>query len=195
MTPVTPVRKPLTSPDHQSSPATPPTATSPIPYTPSLLSRFLRYSQDHLGVHDAVSYEDTLLRHGYGPDILHKVPSKGLENLGVSTDDVIRLKDASLPWFSGPHAKRRRSGDSDEAGAQRTSSPKKGVVSYERRWFTADGNSDGMSRFYGGLMEKGDRPEVEADGTWMEVWYFCEARNDWVQVLLGFVVVEDAEPF
>lgn len=42
-------------------------------------------------------------------------------------------------------------------------------------------------------MEGGDGPEVEPDGTWMEVWYFCEACNDWAQVPWGFVAVEDAE--
>ena len=42
-------------------------------------------------------------------------------------------------------------------------------------------------------MEGGDGPEVEPDGTRMEVWYFCEARNDWAQVPWGFVAVEDAE--
>jgi len=39
---------------------------------------------------------------------------------------------------------------------------------------------------------------VAPDGTWMEVWYFCEAHDDWAQVPWGFVVVEDAkdaEPF
>ena len=38
-------------------------------------------------------------------------------------------------------------------------------------------------------MEGGDGPEVEPDGTWMEVWYFCEACNDWAQVPWGFVAV------
>ena len=47
-------------------------------------------------------------------------------------------------------------------------------------------------------MEGGDGPEVEPDGTQMEICYFCEARDDWAQVPQGFVVVEDAkdaEPF
>ena len=88
-------------------------ATSPIPYMPSLLSRFLQYLQDHLGIRNALLYENVLLRHGYGPDILHKVPSKDLENLDISAGDVIRLKDASLPWFTGPLAKCKRGDDAE----------------------------------------------------------------------------------
>ena len=42
-------------------------------------------------------------------------------------------------------------------------------------------------------MEGGDGPKVEPDGTQMEVWYFCEALNDWAQVPWGFVADEDAE--
>ncbi|KAF8503814.1 hypothetical protein F5888DRAFT_1800103 [Russula emetica] len=90
-TPVTPIRKPSTPTVHRS-PSTPtvtPTVTSPTPYTPLLLSRFLQYMQDHLGVRNAISYENALLQHGFGPDILHKVPSKDLEDLGISAGDII----------------------------------------------------------------------------------------------------------
>ncbi len=196
--PVTPIREPVT-PVIRRSPSEPtqPTATSPTPYTPSLLSRFLRYSQEHLGVCNATSYENALLRHGYGPDILHKVPSKDLENLDISAGDVIRLKEASLPWFTGPLAKRKRGDDveTETQGASRPPPAKKRVVRYERRWFTAAGNPDGASQFFGGPMVEGDPPEVGLDGLVMEVWYFCEARNDWAEIPLGLVAVEEADPF
>ena len=185
-TPVTPVRTPTVN----RSPSAP-AAISPTPYTPSLLSRFLQYSQDHLGVRNAISYENALLQHGYGPDILHKVPSKDLESLDISAGDIIRLKEASLPWFTGPLAKRKRG---DDAETHRPSPLKKRVVRYERRWFTVNGDPDGSHQFYGATMEEGERPELELDGTRMEVWYFCEARENWAKVPLGFVVVEEAEP-
>lgn len=85
--PITPAREPSMPTIHRSPSG--PTPTSPTPYSPSLLSRFLKYSQDHLGVRNAISYENALLRHGYGPDILHKVPSKDLENLDISAGNVI----------------------------------------------------------------------------------------------------------
>jgi hypothetical protein len=44
-------------------------------------------------------------------------------------------------------------------------------------------------------MVEGDPPEVGLDGSVMEVWYFCEARNDWAEVPLGLVAVEEADPF
>jgi hypothetical protein len=188
--PVTPIREPSTPTILRLSSG--PTATSLTPSTPSLLSQFLQYSQDHLGVHNAISYENALLWHGYGPDILHKVPSKDLENLDISTGDVIWLKEASLPWFTGPLAK-RKCGDSIETQGQ--SPPKKRVVRYEQQWFTANGDPDGASQFYGSTMEEGVGPGVELDGTMVEVWYFCKARNDWAQVPHGFVVAEDAETF
>jgi hypothetical protein len=44
-------------------------------------------------------------------------------------------------------------------------------------------------------MEEGDSPSgVGLDGTLMEVWYFCEARDDWAQVPHGLVAVEEADP-
>lgn len=192
---MSPARNPSTPTVHRS-PSAPTAAISPTPYTPSLLSRFLQYSQDFLGVCNATSYENALLRHGYGPDILHKVPSKDLENLDISAGDVIRLKEASLPWFTGPLAKRKRV-SSDDAETRGPPRPKKkaAVVRYERRWFTGSGNPDGANQFYGTTMEEGDSPEIGLDGTSVEVWYFCDARNDWARVPNGFVAVEEADPF
>jgi hypothetical protein len=129
---------------------------------------------------------------------LHKVPSKDLENLDISAGDVIRLQEASLPWFTGPLAKRKRGDDAETqgpSGSSGPSPPKKRVVRYEKRWFTANGDRDGANQFYGSTMEEGDGPEVGLDGTVTEVWYFCEARNDWAQVPHGFVAVEEADPF
>jgi len=87
-TPITPVHKPSSMPTVHRLPSAPtaigPTATSPTPFTPLLLSQFLEYSQDHLGIRNAISYGNVLLWHDYSPDILHKVPSKDLENLDIS---------------------------------------------------------------------------------------------------------------
>ena len=164
-----------------------------------LLSQFLQYLRDHLGISNAISYENALLWHGYGPDILHKVPSKDLENLGISTGDVIQLKEACLPWFTGPLAKHKHHDDAEpQDSGQEPPPPKKRLVRYEQRWFTADGNPDGTTQFYGGTMKgrDGPEPEGESDGTQAEVWYFYEAHNDWAQVPLGFVAVtDDADPF
>ncbi len=167
-------------------------ATSPTPYSPLLLSRFLQYSQDHLGVCNALSYENALLWHNYGPDILHRVPSKDLENLDISAGDVIWLKDASLPWFTGPLAKHKRSDDTETQG---TSPLAKKAVRYEWWWFTASGDPNSASQSFGGAMERGDGPEVKQDGSQVEVWFFCEACNGWAKVLPGFVSVEEVEHF
>jgi hypothetical protein len=125
---------------------------------------------------------------------LHKVPSTDLKNLDISAGDVIRLKEASLPWFTGPLAKCKH-GDDVETHRPSESPPRKRTVRYERRWFTLNGNPDGVHQFHGRTMEEGDCSEFELDGTRMEVWYFCEARDDWAQVSLGLVAVEEAELF
>jgi hypothetical protein len=119
---------------------------------------------------------------------------KDLENLDISAGDVIRLKEASLPWFTGPLAKRKCG---NNAELQEPFPPlKKRIVRYERRWFTADGEPDGANQFYGGTMEESESPATDiVDGMQLEVWYFCEARNDWARVPQGFVAVEEADPF
>ena len=198
--PVTPVHRPSTvSTVHWSPSAPTTTVTSPTLYTPLLLSWFLQYSQDHLGVFNTISYENTLLQHGYGLDILHKVPSKDLKNLGISTGDIIRLKEACLPWFTGPLTKCKHHNDAKPQDlGQEPPPPKKRLVRYKRWWFTADSNPDGATQFYGGIMKgcNGLKPKGESDGMQAEVWYFCEAHNDWAQVPLGFVAVaDDADPF
>jgi hypothetical protein len=37
----------------------------------------------------------------------------------------------------------------------------------------------------------GEHSEVQLDRTRIEVWYFCEARNDWARVPLGFVATAE----
>ena len=146
--------------------------TSPTLYTPLLLSQFLQYSWDHLGISNAISYENMLLWHGYGPDILHKVPSKDLKNLGISTGDVIQLKEACLPWFTEPLAKCKHHDDAEpQDSGQEPPPPKKRLVRYELRWFTANRNPDGTTQFYGGTIKghNGPKPEGESDGMQAEV--------------------------
>ena len=78
---------------------------------------------------------------------------------------------------------------------QRLSPLSKRVVRYKQQWFTLNSNPDGASCFHSGAMEcnegGGEHSEVQLDGTWMEVWYFCKARNDWARVPLGFVATAE----
>ena len=112
----------------QSIGVTPP--LSPVRNTPTLLTRFLHDCEDNLGIANATLYESPLRRKSYSPDILHKVSDDALENIGIPAGDVIRLKDASLPWYTGPSAKRRR------IEVEKPPEPvPKAVVSYKRRWY------------------------------------------------------------
>jgi hypothetical protein len=55
-------------------------------------------------------------------------------------------------------------------------------VRYEEQW--ANG---GRKRFYGPHMVRGSGRSSGPAGH--EIWYFCEARNDWYPVPQGFVAV------
>lgn len=163
------------------------TEQSPTHPSPSQLTRFLRHCEDDLGIANVSVYESPLRRKAYGPDILHKVDDEALENLGISPGNIIRLKDAAVPWYNGPAAKKRRI--TSESGEE-PSQGKKSLVSYEKRWFDPEGNQTGASRFWGPIMEAGD--EVLEPG--LQIWYRCEARGDWFPIPRGYVAVEEAEP-
>lgn len=163
---------------------------SPVRNTPTLLTRFLRDCEDELGISNATLYESPLRRKSYGPDILHRVSDTALESIGIPAGDIIRLKDASLPWYTGPSAKRRRV-DTEKSGAEPTPQT---VVSYERRWYDVDGQQTGASRFWGPPMTGGD-PQLEEG---LQIWYKCIARQDWFPVPRGFEAHEEGvedDPF
>lgn len=169
------------------TPATP--QHSPVRNTPTLLTRFLRDCEDDFGISGATLYESPLRRKSYGPDILHRVSDSALEGIGIPAGDVIRLKDASLPWYTGPSAKRRRL-DTEEPSSE----PAVGTISYERRWYDADGKQTGGSRFWGPPMKGGD-PHLEEG---LQIWYKCPARQDWFPVPRGYEVHDDSvedDPF
>ncbi|KDQ50470.1 hypothetical protein JAAARDRAFT_97543, partial [Jaapia argillacea MUCL 33604] len=81
--------------------------SSPPAPSPSHLGHFLTYAQDHLGVCNALSCEDKMAEHSYGPDILHKVPKADLTALKIPAGDVIRLQNGSQKWWKGPDVKRK----------------------------------------------------------------------------------------
>ncbi|KAF8546132.1 hypothetical protein OG21DRAFT_1491548 [Imleria badia] len=75
--------------------------------SPSHLTRYLKYAETHLSVRHALNYKSSLELNGIGPDILPDVDDKLLASLGISTGDVICLKNGSTAWWNGPEAKRK----------------------------------------------------------------------------------------
>ena len=159
---------------------------SPARPSPSQLARFLHHCKDDLGIPDVSIYESPLRQKSYGPDILHKVDNKALEDLGIFPRNIIRLKDAVIPWYNGPYAKKRRI--ANESGAE-GSQGKKPLVAYEKRWFDTEGNQTGGNRFWGPPMEGGD--DVLEPG--LQIWYKCEARQNWFPVPRGYVAVAEGD--
>jgi hypothetical protein len=158
---------------------------SPTRPSPSQLACFLRHCEDDLGISDASIYESPLRQKSYGPDILHKVDNKALEDIGISLGNIIRLKDAVIPWYNGPSVKNWRI--VSESGAE----GKKPLVTYEKRWFDTEGNQTGGNRFWGPPMEGGNGDQVLDPG--LQIWYKCEARQDWFPVPQGYVAVAEGE--
>ncbi|KIM83494.1 hypothetical protein PILCRDRAFT_6924 [Piloderma croceum F 1598] len=157
---------------------------SPTCPSPSQLTRFLRHCEDDLGIADVAFYESPLHRKLYGPDILHKVNNKALEDIGISPGNIIHLKDAAIPWYNGPSAKKRKIASRNEVEQGQAKKP---LVVYEKRWFDMEGNQTGASCFWGPTMEGGK----EHLGPGLQIWYKCEACQDWFIIPHGFVVVEE----
>jgi hypothetical protein len=160
-----------------------PVARSPLLPSPSQLTRFLVHAETNLGVQDATLYELPLRNKRYGPDILHRVSEKALEEVGIHPGDVICLQDGAVVWWNGPDAKRKRvDGDKD------TSEPpaKRDSVAYEKRY-----DDGGGCHFSGPPMVGGD---YSVPGE--TLWYKCEARKEWFPVPPGYtVIMEEEDPW
>jgi hypothetical protein len=180
---------------HTAVPATPSSShtpqnssaskTSPTCPSPSQLTRFLRHCEDDLGISDASIYKSHLCQKSYGPNILHKVDNKALEDIGISPGNIIHLKDAVIPWYNGPSAKKWR------IVRENRVEDKKPLVAYEKRWFDAEGNQTSGNCFWGPPMEGGDSNQVLDPG--LQIWYKCKAYQDWFPVPQGYVAVAEGE--
>lgn len=178
----------ITHPEALPAPTTPKRAAHPISdstttppgrlVTPNSLSRFLRHAQTEMGINEAMTYESPLREQAYEPDILHKVSDSSLAALGIPGGHIICMKDASRSWFTGPLFLQDR--DSSPA-------PVSHQVDYERRWTDAEGKSTGSARFTGPPMVADEHGEVLEEG--LELWWKCEARNDWFPVPQGLMVI------
>ena len=76
-------------------------------YIPSHITQFLKHASSKLGVRNALDFESSLHRKGYGPDILPDIADSELVAFGISEGDVICLKKGSCRWWNGPDAKRK----------------------------------------------------------------------------------------
>lgn len=94
------------TPTQQKSHEDGPSLPQPIPSS-SYLTYYLRYAEEHLGIHHVLVYKTSLELNGIGPDILPDVDDKFLSNLGISAGDVIHLKKGSTAWWNGPDTKQK----------------------------------------------------------------------------------------
>lgn len=83
-------------------------SSSPAKNTPTKLSRFLQYVEEHEGMKGATMWEDMLSERGYGPDIMDEIDKSDLVSCGFSDGDALRLKRAARIWWTSPDAKRIR---------------------------------------------------------------------------------------
>ncbi|KAJ6600692.1 hypothetical protein B0H10DRAFT_1824555 [Mycena sp. CBHHK59/15] len=165
-----------TTPKRQPGPAA--ITNSPVLPTPTKLPRFLEHAERSLGVVQARTFESPMRRNGYGPDIMHLLDNKALEDIGMNKGDVLRIKTGAPQWWNGPDAKRKRV-DSNNSGGSAAVVAK---VSFEVRY--ADG---GAQRLYGPRITPAQSPSQSDNDT----WYRCPVRNAWVPMPLGYRPVFD----
>lgn len=99
-------------------------------------------------------------RHVYGPDILHKVKLDKLEGLGIPAGNVLCLREASLPWVTGPLAKQLDLSPEQISSLPGRVSKKQhlfeNLVEYEKQWYNDAGDETGSSRVTGQIMALSD---------------------------------------
>jgi len=134
-------------------------------------------------------YEDALDLQGIRPVILAEIDQSILSSFGISPWNIIHLRKGSVVWWNGPDAKRKRSNTSTSLGTEHGKSvgslPRK-KVAYEKKFHDSSGN-----RFSGPPMQADDGDSLS--GTDYKLFYKCKARNQWLPVPKGFMVVEDED--
>ena len=173
-----------------------PTTSAPLSAprnTPTKLSCFLRFAEQHLGVDSATGYEDKFWAHGYGPDILHLVEDAALQCIGLSEGDIIQLKQNALCWWNleSESNKCKCSDDDDGEGGptlphsapHTPRTPPNVKVQYEKRY-----HDGGSARLYGPQLTPGTLP-LDMDFDWT---YFCQAHGEYVPLPDGYIPVLDA---
>ncbi|KIK78010.1 hypothetical protein PAXRUDRAFT_165131, partial [Paxillus rubicundulus Ve08.2h10] len=163
---------------------------SPLIRTPTQLFRFLQHAEAQLGISNATRYEGALHMQDIGPDILPDVSDWTLQDMGMSTGDIIWLKKGSAPWWKGPDSKRKCSDSetlTESCGLNLTldrSSAKK--IAYERCY-----HDGGASRFSAGAMwaDKDDSRGLHN----YDIFYHSDIHAQWLPVPKGFSIDEEED--
>ncbi|KAG1906555.1 uncharacterized protein F5891DRAFT_1181965 [Suillus fuscotomentosus] len=159
---------------------------SPPALTPSMLTRFLKHAEDHLGVVFATTYKSSLCGIGAGPDILAEMADQDLVRVGLSAGDIIRLKKGSITWWNGPLAKntaKRQRSDTSESNV-----PELKKFQYERRY-----HDGGRAYISGSCMKRDERAPDKQPELDYGLYYFCENRQSWVIFPPGYTSESEGE--
>ncbi|KAG1736185.1 hypothetical protein EDB19DRAFT_1830002 [Suillus lakei] len=140
--------------------------TSPVAPTPSTLTHFLKYAEDHLGVAFASTYEPSLC--------------------GIGAGDIIRLKKGSVIWWNGPLVK--SSTKCQWSDTTESNIPKYKKFQYERRY-----HDGGRAWFSGSCMKPDEHPLMERPDLDYDLYYFCENRQSWVIFPPGFTFESEGD--
>ncbi|KIK90856.1 hypothetical protein PAXRUDRAFT_150973, partial [Paxillus rubicundulus Ve08.2h10] len=146
----------------------------PFIRTPTQLFHFLQHAEAHLGISSATRYEGALWMQDIGLDILLDVSNQTLQDMGMSTSDIICLKKGSAPWWKGPDSKRK---------CNRSSAKK---IAYKRCY-----HDRGDSHFSAGAMwadEDDSRGLHDYD-----IFYHNYIHAQWLPVPKGFSIDEGEE--
>ena len=125
-----------------------------------------------------------------GPDILTDVSDQTLQDMGMNTGEIIRLKKGSALWWIGPDAKRKRSDSEPLAKSQLNLTldrPNVKKIAYERRYFRG-----GASHFGAGPMRFDDGDDSGGPRDY-DIFYYSDEHAQWLPVPKGFSVDEAGE--
>jgi len=139
--------------------------TSPLIFSPSKITHYLKHAEQNLGVRNASMYKRDLHDNSYGPDILHLVETQALVKLGIPAGDAVRLKNGAQAWWSGPDAKSLKHKASSIQPPNSPPNPKK--YRFEKHY-----NGGGAKSYFGSAIER-ETPDSDAaprDYSW---WFFC----------------------
>ncbi|KAH9916502.1 hypothetical protein B0H21DRAFT_703012 [Amylocystis lapponica] len=196
--PSVPLTPSPSTPKRQHRPVRAP--STPLRPSPSDLRKCLDYIDKHpeLGLQAASQYYTALYAQGLGPDIIPSMSTHDLTSspIKMKLGDVVRLKRGCEQWWDAPDGKRscRRQEDdlfSPDQSAQEGPSVVK-LVRYERRY--NDNGCPGFSSWFAPpLVRNEDGESLEDSEDQSKLFYYDEARQEFVPVPAGYIVPANDE--
>ncbi|KAF5368750.1 hypothetical protein D9757_010410 [Collybiopsis confluens] len=173
-----------TSRGHSVLPLAPVTVlpASPPRNSPTKLPRFLKDLEKAGTVPHASRHLYALEDKSYGPDILHLVDQKMLEDLGIKSGDAIRLRSEATIWWNSAAAKRKAAKAPAGDGRSDGNDKRRRLIRLEKRYKDGEGRMSCQGYVE---LSTSDEPECSPDYDW---FFYCEELQARIPVPAGYSV-------